>query len=490
LAGRVGPIVGAALACRDIARTRVQVIIEKFQTVIRETSANDADRGELTRLLDRYVADGRSSVTNGRIDCRGAERQLADLEQSIETLSQSPSGLPEVTLAPPSAMAATAPTQTLPPVMNVHGVTQSEIKFGMVMPFGGPEKERGRLMKLGIDAAFKRANEAGGVNTRMLKLIAADDGYDPNKTLGAMKQLYEKDEVFGYIGNIGTATAAVAVPYALERRALFFGAFTGANVVRKDPPDRYVFNYRPSYAEETHATVQYLLKLRRLQPKQIVVFTQDDAFGDAGYAGVAKAFRAFGLNDGAILRISYPRNSVNVDEAVNQLKAQKTPVRAIIMVATTRPAAKFIEKTHELMPGLIYANVSAVGASALASELMLLGTRYTSGVIVTQTVPGIAGFSSLVLEYKSALAKFFPGEAPDYTSLEGYISASILVQGLKRVGPQFDTEMVVETLENLRNLDFGIGANLAFGRADHQASHKIWGTALDETGTFQPIELE
>jgi ABC-type branched-subunit amino acid transport system substrate-binding protein len=345
-------------------------------------------------------------------------------------------------------------------------------------------------MKLGIDAAFKRANEAGGVNTRMLKLIAADDGYDPNKTLGAMKQLYEKDEVFGYIGNIGTATAAVAVPYALERRALFFGAFTGANVVRKDPPDRYVFNYRPSYAEETHATVQYLLKLRRLQPKQIVVFTQDDAFGDAGYAGVAKAFRAFGLNDGAILRISYPRNSVNVDEAVNQLKAQKTPVRAIIMVATTRPAAKFIEKTHELMPGLIYANVSAVGASALASELMLLGTRYTSGVIVTQTVPGIAGFSSLVLEYKSALAKFFPGEAPDYTSLEGYISASILVQGLKRVGPQFDTEMVVETLENLRNLDFGIGANLAFGRADHQASHKIWGTALDETGTFQPIELE
>jgi ABC-type branched-subunit amino acid transport system substrate-binding protein len=490
LAARVGPILGSALACRDIARPRVQIIIDKFQNVIREASAIDADRSELARLLDTYVADGRGALTSGRMTCRGAEQQLADLERSIAAPPDTTSGLPEVTIAAPSAMAATAPTRTLPAPTNVHGVTQSEIKFGMVMPFGGPEKERGRLMKLGIEAAFKRANEAGGINTRMLKLVTADDGYDPNKTLGAMKQLYEKDEVFGYIGNIGTATAAVAVPYALERRALFFGAFTGANVVRRDPPDRYVFNYRPSYAEETNATVQYLVKLRRLQPKQIAVFAQDDALGDSGYAGVAKAFRALGLNDSAIVRLSYPRNSVSVDDAVNQLKAQKAPIRAIIMVATTRPAAKFIEKTRDLMPGLIYANVSAVGASALASELMLLGSRYTSGVMVTQTVPGIAGFSSLVLEYKTALAKFFPGEAPDYTSLEGYISASILVQGLKSVGPQFDSDMVVDALENLRNLDFGLGANLAFGRADHQASHKIWGTALDETGTYQPLELE
>jgi ABC-type branched-subunit amino acid transport system substrate-binding protein len=490
LAARVGPIVGAALACRDIARPRIQVIIEKFQNVIREASTIDADRDELTRLLDRYVADGRGALTGGQLDCRGAERQFAELEQSITAPAQTTSGPPEVTFAAPTAQAATSPTQQLPPPMNVHGVTQSEIRFGMVMPFAGPEKERGRLIKLGIEAAFNRANEAGGVNTRMLKLVTADDAYDPGRTLAAMKQLYEKDGVFGYIGNIGTATAAVAVPYALERRALFFGAFTGANVVRHDPPDRYVFNYRPSYAEETHATVQYLVKIRRLQPKQIAVFAQDDALGDAGYAGVAKAFRSFGLNDSAILRVKYPRNTISVDDAVNQLKAQKTPIRAIIMVATTRAAAKFIEKTHDLMPGLIYANVSAVGASALASELMLLGPRYTDGVIVTQTVPGVSGYSSLVLDYKNALAKYFPGEAPDYTSLEGYISATILIQGLTRVGPTFDTEKLVDTLENLRNIDLGLGANLGFSRAEHQASHKIWGTALDETGTFQPIELE
>jgi ABC-type branched-subunit amino acid transport system substrate-binding protein len=378
----------------------------------------------------------------------------------------------------------------LPPPMNVHGVTQSDIKFGIVMPFSGPTKEVGRQMKLGIDAAFNRANEAGGINGRMLKLMAADDGHDPARTLDAMKQLYDKEGVFGFIGNLGTPTATVAIPYALDRRALLFGSFTGANVVRHDPPDRYVFNFRPSYTEETQTLVNYLVKLRRLQPRQIAVFAQEDSYGDAGFAGVAKAFRVLGINDSTILRVGYKRDTLDVDNALNQIKAQKIPIRAVVMVASARAAAKFIEKGHDQFPGMTYANVSAVGSTALASELMLLGPRYTNGVMVAQAVPGVAGYSSMVLEYKNALAKYFPGEAPDYTSLEGYISASILIQGLKRAGPTFDTETLVDTLENMSRVDLGLGTQLGFGRAEHQASHKVWGTALDETGIFQPIELE
>ncbi|MGJ4892687.1 ABC transporter substrate-binding protein [Bradyrhizobium sp. HKCCYLR20261] len=487
LGGRVGPIIGAALACRDIARPRIQAILEKFQLVIREAASSEADRDELTRLLDNYVAEGRSLVTSGRMDCPGAERLLADLEQSI---AAPPTNRPIVSFGPAMAQAATTPAQMLPPAGNVRGVTQSEIKLGMVIPYAGPVKETGRLLKVGIEAAFNRVNEAGGVNGRVLKLVTADDGYDPARTLDAMKQLYDNEQVFGYIGNLGSATAAVAIPYALERRALFFAPYTGANVVRHDPPDRYVFNYRPSYAEETDALVRYLVKMRRLQPRQIVVFAQNDAFGDAGFAGVAKAFRALGASDNSIVRVNYPRNTVEVDDAINQLKLLKTPVKAVVMLATTRAAAKFIEKAHGVFPGAIFANISAVGGSALASELLLLGPRYADGVIVTQAVPGVSGYSSLVLDYKSALAKYFPGEPPDYTSLEGYISANILIEGLKRAGPSFDTEQLVETLENMRNIDLGLGAQLGFGRAEHQASHKIWGTALNESGTYQPVELE
>jgi branched-chain amino acid transport system substrate-binding protein len=492
LASRVGPIIGSALACQNITRPRVQVIIDKFQAVIKGASPSEADRADVARLLDRYVADGRSAVTTGKTDCRAADRQVADLEQSLNASAPANSSVgPSLAdaIAPSAANAATAPTQPLPP-SNVHGVTDREIKFGIVIPFSGSAKENGKNMKLGIELAFARVNDNGGVNGRSLKLIPADDGFEPTRTLDAMKTLWDKEQVFGFIGNLGTPTAAVAVPFALERRALFFGPLTGASIVRHDPPDRYVFNYRPSYTEEADAAVRYLVKIRKLQPRQIAVFAQNDSYGDSGFAGVAKAFRALGFNDAAILRLNYTRNTIDVDEAVNQLRQQKVPIRAVVMVATTRPAAKFIEKTRDLVPGMIYANVSAVGASSLAEELVLLGPRFTQGVVVTQTVPAVSGYSSVVLEYKNALAKYFPGESPDYISLEGFVSANVLIDALRRCGPQIETERLVDILENTRNLDLGLGTAIGFSRGEHQASHKVWGTALDETGKYQAIELE
>ncbi len=489
LAGRVGPVIGSALACPDIARPRVQTIVEKFAAVIREASANEAQRSDLAQSFDRSVAEGRATVMSGRMDCQQADRRLADLEQSLSPSSSARAAAPSV--ATP-AFAATPPTAAAPAAAAtaVRGVTEREVRFGITAAFTGPVKERGRQMKLGIETAFNRVNDAGGVSGRMLRIIAADDGNEPTRTREAVRQLYEKDQIFGIIGSIGTATAAAAVPYLLERQMLFFGAYTGGNVVRRDPPDRYVFNYRPSYAEEADAAVRYLVKMRRIPVRQIAVFAQTDDLGDAGYAGVAKAYRAMGINDSAILRLSYARNTIDVDDAVNLLKAQKVPVRAIIMAASYRAAAKFIEKTRALYPEMIFSSISGVGATALADELKLLGPRYTSGVIVTQVVPAVSGFSSAVLDYKNALAKYFPGEAPDYASMEGFVAANILVDALKRTGPQLDTERLVDALESTRNLDLGLGVPLSFSRSDHQASHKIWGTALDEAGRFQPLELE
>ena len=488
LAARVGPVIGSALACPDVARPRLQTVIEKFAAVIRDAAANEGQRSDLAQLFDRSVADGRNLVTTGRLDCRAAEGRLADLEQSL-----SPSAPAPAAAAPTAPAFAAAPPPAVSfgnPVSPVRGVSDNEIRFGITATFTGPVRERGRQMKIGIDTAFSRVNDVGGIGGRMLKLIAADDGNEPARTLQAMRQLYEKDQIFGIIGSIGTATAAVAVPFALERRMLFFGAYTGGNVVRRDPPDRYVFNYRPSYAEEADAAVRYLVKMRRIPVRQIAVFAQQDDLGDAGYAGVAKAYRALGINDSALLRLNYPRNTIEVDEAVNLLRLQKVPVRAIIMAASYRAAAKFIEKTRNLYPEMVFTSISGVGGSSLAEELKLLGPRYTTGVLVTQVVPAVSGHSSAVLEYKNALARYFPGEAPDYASLEGFVAANILIDGLKRAGQQIDTEKLVDALEATRNLDLGLGVQLSFARSDHQASHKIWGTALDESGRFQPVDLE
>jgi branched-chain amino acid transport system substrate-binding protein len=414
-----------------------------------------------------------------------------------------PTQLSSPTAGPPIAPPVAQPAKETPahlatvggasqPAPGVRGVTDSEIRFGISAPFTGPAKELGQNMKLGIEAAFNVANAKGGVYGRQLRLIAADDGYEPTRTTATMKQLYENHQIFGLVGNVGTPTAVVALPYALDRKMLFFGAFTGAGLLRSDPPDRYVFNYRASYAEETAAVVNYLVKVKRLLPEQIAVFAQQDAYGDAGFAGVEKAIRSLRAgNASPILRLNYQRNTADVDDAIAQLKQKRRiPIKAVIMVPAYRAAAKFIEKTRDLYPDMIYTSVSFVGSTALADELTLLGKKYATGVIVTQVVPAVDGHSSLVLDYKSALAKYFPGVAPDYVSLEGYVDASVLIAALQRNGSQLDTESLVGTFENLRDLDIGLGTPVTFSRSDHQGIHKVWGTQLDEIGHYQPIDLQ
>ena len=237
--------------------------------------------------------------------------------------------------------------------------------------------------------------------------------------------------------------------------------------------------------------VRYLVKMRGVRPEQIAVFAQQDAYGDSGFAGVAKAMRALrGGDERAILRLDYKRNTLDVDDAVARLRAHKNPIKAVVMVGAYRSCAKFIEKTRYIYPAMIYTNVSFVGSTALADELMLLGPRYANGVIVTQVVPAVDSYASTVLKYKTALTKYFPGVPPDYVSLEGYVAGSVLLEGVKRAGRQLDTEKLVETLETVRDFDMGLGAPISFGPTEHQGSHKVWGTQLNDYGRYQAIDLE
>jgi ABC-type branched-subunit amino acid transport system substrate-binding protein len=134
---------------------------------------------------------------------------------------------------PPASVVVAPPPAAAPPNASgaVRGVTDREIVLGMATAMSGPAREYGRQMKLGIEAAFQRVNDHGGVHGRQLRLVTVDDGYEPARTTSAMKQLYEHHGVFGIIGNFGTPTATVAVPFALDHKMLFFGAYSGASLL-------------------------------------------------------------------------------------------------------------------------------------------------------------------------------------------------------------------------------------------------------------------
>jgi branched-chain amino acid transport system substrate-binding protein len=126
----------------------------------------------------------------------------------------------------------------------------NEILLGMSTVLTGSAENLGKDMQRGIVAGLDRANRNGGLNGRVLRLIALDDAYLPARTSSNMRQLIEKDHVLAVIGNVGTPTANVAVPIANEQKTLLFAPFAGGPNLRNEPPDRYVINFRAGYAEK------------------------------------------------------------------------------------------------------------------------------------------------------------------------------------------------------------------------------------------------
>lgn len=356
-----------------------------------------------------------------------------------------------------------------------------EIVLGMSSALSGPAEALGNGVKSGVEAYFKKINESGGVNGNTLRLKADDDGYEPDKCGPNMRKLITEDKVLAVIGNVGTPTAVVAVPIANETKTLLFGAYTGAGVLRKSPPDRYVINFRASYEEETAAMVDAFLKAG-IKPEEIAFFTQNDGYGDAGYQGGVKALKEKGYaNAEKLAHGRYTRNTVNVEDALATILAASP--KAIIMVGAYKPCAAFIKMAKELLPNTLYVNVSFVGSIPLAQELGPAG----EGVIVTQVVPHFEADLKGVAQFREDLAKYSAGATAGFISLEGYLAARIFVEGVKQAGANPTRESIIDALEGLNNLDIGIGTPISFSKSNHQASHQVWPTII-KSGKFVSMD--
>jgi ABC-type branched-subunit amino acid transport system substrate-binding protein len=370
------------------------------------------------------------------------------------------------------------------------GVSESTITFGTSTSYSGMNKDVGQNIVFGIRTAFDAINDEGGINSKKLKLTVLDDGYDPERTRANMQDLFEKRKVFAIVCNVGTSPAEVAVPYALLHHLLFFAPCSGAAFLRHVPPDRYVFNYRASYAEETAALVQYFVKVRRIPANRIAVFAQNDGYGEEVFQGAARTLRQYGVHAEDILRAGYERNTLQVAEAVDKLVQNRKRIDAIIMAPTYGAAVQFAKGLKDRHMNVALGTVSLVGGTSLTTLFQAVGTQYGEGMIVTQVVPHFRSGATGVIRYRELLHKFHPEAEPGFVSLEGFIAASCLIEGLKRTGPELTTEKLIDALESIRDLDLGIGPIISFGPSRHQASNKVWGTVLDRECHFQNLDLE
>ena len=356
------------------------------------------------------------------------------------------------------------------------GVSADKIVFGQATALEGPASALGQGMKIGLEAAFAEINKAGGVKGRKLELKSIDDGYEPTKSIEAVKKLLE-DKVFAIAGAVGTPTAAAAQPIATAAGAPFIGAFTGAEFLR-EPYKPLVMNIRASYFQETEAMVEHLT--RDLGASRIAIMYQDDAFGQAGLAGVKKAL------DKRQMQLAgegtFERNTVAVKAAL--LAVRKVEPQAVIMISPYKPAAEFIKLAKQIKFDPTFVNISFVGSDALAKELGPAG----AGVVVTQVVPFPKDTAIPVVgRYQASLKANAPDAQPGFVSLEGYLVGRAIIAALEKVGGDPTRQALIDAVQKTGTFDLG-GFKLAYGPSSNRGSDHVFLTVIQPDGSFKAVD--
>jgi branched-chain amino acid transport system substrate-binding protein len=352
-----------------------------------------------------------------------------------------------------------------------NGVTEKEILIGQFAATTGPAAQLGQRMQIGMQAYFSSVNAQGGVNGRSIKLITRDDGYEPERAAAAVNALINEDKVFALAGSVGTPTGLAALPILTEAQVPLIGMFTGAQALR-EPFNRQVFHVRASYFDETERIVQHLTTLGA---KKIAVFYQNDAYGKAGLEGVIRALAKRQLKP--VVTATVERNSVDVAQSLENIL--KSEPEAVVQISAYKSCAAFIKQARSKGYGGQFFNVSFVGSRALADELGDAG----QGVVISQVVPfPYAQSSTIVREYQQRMTEAGHKDF-DFSSLEGYLTARILVEGLRRAGKNLSREALINGLESIRDFNLG-GFTVNYSAKDHQASNFTDLTIIGRGGKF------
>jgi ABC-type branched-subunit amino acid transport system substrate-binding protein len=366
-----------------------------------------------------------------------------------------------------SALAVAVIGMQVPVLRAEDGVTDKEIRIGSCAALTGPAQDLGAETVRGAKAYLDYVNAKGGVGGRKIVLSSKDDGYDPEKAIGCFKSQMN-DKVFALGFFVGTPTAVKYSPMAMNAKIPIVGLFTGAEVLR-NPVKRYVINVRASYFNETEDQVANLWD--GAGAHKIAVLYQDDAFGAAVLAGVKAALAKRKAEPAALG--SFPRNTVDVDAGIAQVKAANPD--AVILVGAYGPLAEIVKRAKASGWSPRFLTVSFVGTTPFIKA----AGDAADGVVITQVVPppSRADLPTVAL-YRKLIVK--AGGTPDFTSLEGFVDAMVLVEGLKRAGKDLSREKLIDSLETIKSFDMGLGGQLKadFSPDDHQAFNRVYDTVV------------
>jgi ABC-type branched-subunit amino acid transport system substrate-binding protein len=349
-----------------------------------------------------------------------------------------------------------------------------DIIVGQSIAATGAMASAGIPLRLGAQVCFDMVNASGGINGQKIRFISKDDNYKVEETLRIVKELIDKDEAVVIVGESGTANyEALLNEKVLEKGNIaVVGPRTGATSLRQ-PFNPYLFHIRASYAQEVDKAIEYYSTIGL---KKIGIVYQNDAFGEDGLTAAKVALKRIGLEPAFLA--TYERNSTKVEPAVKEALAASP--QAILLLTTIAPTGAFVKLFREAGGTAQLLTLSVNDPNTI---IKAIGIKNASGLIITTVFPSPSRNDyPIIKEYQTALKKFGPADAqPTLSSLEGYLTAKVIVEALKKAGANPTREKIMQSLETFANTDLG-GFRVNFGPKVRSGSNYVDISIISRSG--------
>ncbi|WP_348945654.1 ABC transporter substrate-binding protein [Chitinibacter sp. FCG-7] len=365
----------------------------------------------------------------------------------------------------------------------------ADITIGQSVPTTGIAAETGKAMAMGASIYFNQVNGRGGVNGELINHLVRDDGGNPQTTVKNARDFIEKENATALISFYGTDNiAALLKSKVLDTNGIaLVGAHTGADSLRNNGSP-YLFHTRASYTVEVDRLVKLLNE--NLGVTKFGVVAQQGGYGEAGIAALKAALAKKQLKLAG--EAWYDNQTGDSTKAAKELA--KINPEAVILVATTKPAATFVQEyKNSGGTSQLYA-LSAVQFEEVAKQI---GKKTAHGLGISQVLPypyntrarlvqefqndvyaELGSGSSGKHEALAAIAKY-----PSYAMLEGYVAARLIVEGIKRAGKAPTRAAVYNALGTLSRYDLG-GFVIDYSPSKRNGSNFSELTMMSPTGAL------
>lgn len=363
------------------------------------------------------------------------------------------------------------------------GVTSDEILIGTWAPLTGPASNLSTIAKA-MNAYFSYVNEEeGGVHGRQLRLLIKDDGYDPSRTPAVVEELVDGERVFAILGGNGTANCLAVKDYLAMKLIPWVNPGSGARIWTS-PVNAYVFSTFPSYVTAGRALAKYVTE--ELEAEKYGIFYQDDSFGREGGEGVRLGLR--NSEQEILVEETYTVGQEDLSETAQRFKdAEIDLIFVWTIVEGAAALVKAIDEIEDYDPQI-------VGSQILSDPVMfdLAGPSW-EGAIVASSVPEPDSDEPGVERARDIIEKYGQGIQFGTYAMWGLSRAEVLVEGLRRAGPDLTRLGLIQALESIQGWeDNFLGTPISFSEENHQGLNAVHlsraedGTLVHLSGWIHP----